>query len=72
MSYMASNKDFVINAMSFLGEKDNILTIRKDMSSSTYTPTTFQNNIVTAVVFIVPLAIIIIGIIIWSYRKKRK
>ena len=72
LSYMGSNKDFVINSMAFLGEKENTLTIRKDMASSTYTPTDNQNIIVIAIVFIIPLLIIIIGIIVWNYRKKRK
>lgn len=72
LSYIGNNKDFVINAMSYLGDKGNILTIRKDMASSTYMPTEVQNRIVLAIVFLVPLVIIIIGIVIWNHRKKRK
>lgn len=72
LSYIGNNKDFVINAMSYLGDKGNILTIRKDMASSTYMPTEVQNRIVLAIIFLIPLVIIIIGIIVWNYRKKRK
>ncbi len=72
MSYVESNKDFVLNSMAYLGDKGNILTIRKDMSSSTYVPTPVQNIIVLIVVFAIPILIIIIGILVWSFRKKRK
>lgn len=72
LSAQGSNRDFTINAMSLLGDKENILTIRKDMSNSTYTPTEQQNIIVLTIIFSVPLIIIFFGIIIWAYRKKRK
>ena len=58
--------------MSVLGNKGNTLTIRKDMASSTYTPTENQNIIVLSIVFGVPVLIIIIGVVIWHQRKKRK
>ncbi len=67
-----SNRDFVLNSFSFLADKENTLTIRKDMATSTYTPTEVQNRIVLAVIFAVPLVIIIVGIIVWKYRKMRK
>lgn len=72
LSNLASNKDFVINAMAKLGEKDNRITIRKDMASSTYTPTEFQNNVVLGIIFGVPIFIILVGIFIWRGRNKRK
>ncbi len=72
LSYIGSNKDFVINSLSYLGDKGNTLTIRKDMASSTYQPTQIQNVIVTTIVFAVPVIIIIIGIVVWSLRKRRK
>lgn len=72
LSYIGSNTDFVINSMAYLGGKDNILTIRKDFSTSTYTPTTIQNLIVIAIVVGVPVLIILAGIVVWVYRKRRK
>ena len=72
LSYLASNADFAINSMGYLGEKENMLTIRKDYASATYTPTNTQNLIVIAIITGVPLLIIIVGIIVWLYRKKRK
>jgi ABC-type uncharacterized transport system involved in gliding motility auxiliary subunit len=72
LSYLGSNKDFVINSLSYLGDKGNTLTIRKDMANSTYTPTETQNRIVLTIIFAVPLVIIFAGIVIWNYRQKRK
>ena len=67
-----SNRDFILNSFAFLAEKDNVVTIRKDMANSTYTPTEIQNRIVLTIIFSVPLIIIVSGIIIWRYRKMRK
>ncbi len=72
LSYLGSNKDFVINAMAKLGEKENTLTIRKDMANSTYTPTDMQNKIVLSIIFIVPVVIVLVGIVIARFRRKRK
>ena len=58
--------------MAFLGDKNNTLTIRKDMANSTYLPTENENRIVITIIFIVPILIIIVGVIIGSYRRKRK
>ena len=68
-----SNKDFVINGLSYLGDKGNIVTVRKDMTaSSTYLATDQQKLIVIAIIFLVPLFIIFIGIVVWRFRRRRK
>lgn len=74
LSYIGSNKDFGINAIAELSDKENSLTIRKEMSgtSYTYTATKRQNAIVLAIIFVIPILILIIGIIIWRLRKRRK
>lgn len=72
LSYIASNTDFVINSMAYLGGKENILTIRKDYSTSTYTPTNLQNLIVIVAIVGIPVLIILTGIVVWVYRKRRK
>ena len=72
LSYIGSNVDFVVNSMAYLGGKDNILTIRKDFSSTTYLPTMTQNILVIIAIVGVPILIILTGIIVWSYRKRRK
>lgn len=74
LSYLGSNKDFAINAISVLSNKENGLTIRKDMAGTSYafTASAKQNRIVLAIIFAIPVVILLIGIIIWKQRKKRK
>lgn len=72
LSYLGSNKDFVINSFSYLGEKENTISIRKDMANSTYMPTEQQNAIVMTIIFVVPIIIILIGVGIAAYRKIKK
>lgn len=72
LSYLESNKDFVINSMSFLGDKGNSITIRKDYANTTYQPTQIQTLVVLAIVILVPIFIIIFGIMVWAYRQRRK
>lgn len=74
LSYLGSNKDFAINAISVLAKKEGGLTIRKGMAGTSYvfTATAEQNRIVLAVIFIVPIVILFIGMIVWRQRKKRK
>ena len=74
ISYLGSNKDFAVNSISYLADKENGLTTRKDMAGTSYvfTATSKQNAIVLIVIFAVPVVILIIGIIIWRLRKRRK
>ena len=72
LSFLGSNIDFVMNSISNLAGKDNILTIRKEYNNSTYTPTNLQNIIVILVIILVPLFIIIAGILVGVWRKRRK
>lgn len=72
LSFIGSNMDFVMNSMAFLGGKEDILTIRKEYNSSTYTPTNTQHLIVIAIITLVPILIILAGILISAWRKRRK
>ena len=72
LSFIGSNIDFVMNSISELAGKDNILTIRKEYNNSTYTPTNLQNIIVILTIILVPLFIIIAGILVGVWRKRRK
>ena len=74
ISYVGANKDFAINAISDLAEKEYGLTLRKDMAGTSYvfTASAVQNRVVIGIVIAVPVFIIIIGIIVGRHRKKRK
>ncbi len=67
-----NNADFFVNSVANLTNRDDTITIRKEYNSSTFTPTEKQNIIVLIVIFIIPILIIIIGIIVWNYRKHKK
>ena len=72
ISYLEGNKDFAINSIAELADKDYTLTIRKDITSATYAPTVTENTIVLCIIFITPVLLIIVGVVIGNYRKKRK
>lgn len=72
LSSIASNRDFMLNAIAELTEREGTLTIRKDMANVTYMPTEAENRTVLIIIFVVPLLIILVGIIIGKLRKKRK
>ena len=70
--YIRNNKDLMLNGVAALSDKEDIITIRKDMSSSTYAPTQVQNTIVLAIIFAVPLLIIVVGVCVGIYRKRKR
>jgi ABC-2 type transport system permease protein len=72
MSYIKNNKDLFLNSVEYLAGKTTIVSIRKDMSTSTYAPTQTQNLIVFAVIFSVPVVIIITGVVVGIVRKRKK
>ena len=67
-----NNKDVVLNSISHLTERDDTITIRKDDESEIYTVSEQEDRIIKAIIFAVPVAIIIVGIIISIIRKRRK
>lgn len=67
-----NNKDLMLNSIAYSEEKEDQIRIRKDYEMVTYTPTQFQNNVVLAIIFLVPLAIVIGGIILWQVRRRKK
>lgn len=72
LSFLGSNIDFVMNSMAFLGGKEDILTIRKEYNASTYAPTNTQHYVVLAIIILVPILIILAGIFVSLWRKRRK
>lgn len=66
-----NNKDIVANSVSYLNERTDTITIRKNYDNVTYSVTEQQHNIITAIIFLTPVVIIIAGIIVWQVRKRR-
>lgn len=69
---LCNNDDVVINSVSYLTQRTDTITIRKDVDSVSYTVTGTQHSIIMAIIFLVPIAIIIIGIIVWQIRRRKK
>ena len=72
VSYLGNNKDFMLNSISHLTSREDTLKIRKDMSTSTYEPTQEEHTIVLVIIFAVPIIIILIGIIVWNVRRRKR
>ncbi len=69
-----NNADLALNSIGSLTKNDVNITIRRDYSDSEtdFTPTDGEVNIIIKIIFIVPVAIIALGIIVWIVRKNKK
>lgn len=68
----SNNKDIILNSISYLTEREDNITIRKNIEAVNYEVTEAQNKIVLTIIFTVPVLIIIAGIIIWVLRRRKK
>lgn len=66
------NKDIVLNSIAYLTNRKDAITIRKDTNTVTYTATQKQHTIIQIIIFIIPVIIIITGIGIWQFRRRKK
>ena len=67
-----NNKDLVLNSIAELSDREEDITARKSTGTVTYTATEQQDIIVRAIIFAVPAIIVIIGIIVWQVRRRKK
>ena len=67
-----NNEDLAMNSIAYLTDRENIITIRKNSEITTYTVTEQQNTIILAVIFAIPAVIVVIGIIVWQVRRRKK
>lgn len=70
--YFYNNEDLILNSISYLTERTDSISIRKNYSRVTYTPTESEDLVVKIVIFVLPLIIIVVGITVWIIRKRRK
>ncbi len=68
----SNNKDILLNSVSYLTEREDNITIRKNLEIVNYEVTETQNRIVLTIIFTVPVVIIILGIVIWILRRRKK
>ena len=69
---LCNNDDVVMNSVSYLTERQDSITIRKDSDSVTYNVTEQQHTIIMIIIFVVPVLIIIAGIVVWQMRRRKK
>lgn len=67
-----NNEDLILNSIAYLNERENTITIRKNYEDVQYTVTDEQNAIIIAIIFALPIVIIIAGIIVWQRRRRKK
>jgi len=70
--YFYNNKDLILNTISKLTQRTDTITIRKDTGLVTYTPTEEQHRNIIIIITALPLLIIIVGIVIWQVRRRKK
>ena len=68
-----NNKDVILNAVSYLTEREDNITIRKSGETvTTYDVTENQLRIVLGITIGIPVFIVILGIVIWQVRRRKK
>lgn len=67
-----NNEDLALNSIAYLTDREDIIMLRKDTETSTYTVTEQQQIIVLTIIFSVPAVIIIAGIVVWQVRRRKK
>ena len=66
------NKDLVLNSLAYLSDREEDITARKNTGTVTYTATEQQDTIVRIIIFTVPIVIILVGLIVWQKRRRKK
>lgn len=70
--YLYNNKDLVLNSISYLTNREDTIIIRKDTGTVTYTATEQEDNIIKVIIFGIPACIILIGIVVWQIRRRKR
>lgn len=70
--YLYNNKDLVLNSISYLTDREDTIIIRKDTGTVTYTATQQEDNVIRAIIFGVPVCIILAGIVVWQIRRRKR
>ena len=68
-----NNEDILINSVSYLTDREENITIRKNVETvTTYDMTAQELYIVLTIILAIPIIIIIFGIVIWIIRRRKK
>ena len=74
MVFIYNNADLFLNSVAYLTDNDEDITLRKNQTSSnvTFTATEGEQDLILKIIFVVPVAIIALGIIVWIIRRNKK
>lgn len=67
-----NNRDMLLNSVAYVSEMQDGITIRKSIEKTYYTPTEMQDRVIRSIIYGVPLVIVIVGIIMWQRRRRKK
>lgn len=67
-----NNKDYILNTIAELTNREDTISIRKDTGVITYTATQAQDRVIKTIITALPASIIVIGIVIWCIRRRKK
>lgn len=70
--YFYNNKDYILNTIAELTNREDSISIRKDTGVVTYTATETQDKIIKISIIAFPMLIIIMGLIVWLIRRRKK
>ena len=60
-----------MNSISYLTERNDTIAIRKTDEIQKYTVTDQEDVVIKTIIFVVPMLIIFIGIVVWSFRRRK-
>ena len=67
-----NNMDLVLNSIAYVADTEDRIVIRKNIDTTMYTATETQDTIVRILVFGIPIVIIVLGIVVWQLRRRKK
>ena len=69
---VAYNANIIMNSFAFASNRGELYSIRKSSSYTKYTPTDREDTIVRVIIYVIPVAIIVLGMCVWLTRRKLK
>lgn len=69
---LGNNKDLFLNSIAYLVDREEDITARKSTGTVVYQATDQEDTIIRMIIFTVPALIILTGIIVWIYRRRKK
>ena len=70
--FFYQNSNLALNTIAYTAKASEGLVIRKNIENTYYTATQAQDTIIRTIVYGVPVLIIILGIVVWQVRRRKK